>query len=81
MRGLRALIETGALMLALVCLAPYVPDKMPHEHQFGAVQIIGTALFAASRALRWEQRRWIALPETAGYAAVAYVLQWSYNML
>lgn len=81
MRVLRGAIETGALMLALVCLAPYVPDKMPHEQQFGAVQLIGTALFAASRALRWERRWWIALPEAAAYAAVAYVLQWSYNML
>lgn len=81
MRVLRGAIETGALILALVCLAPYVPDKLPHLHQFGGVQIIGTALFAGSRALRWQQRWWIALPEAAAYAGIAYVLQWTYNML
>ena len=44
-------------------------------------QAIGTASFAISRALRWQKRRWIALPEAAGNAAVALVLQWTYTML
>ena len=81
MSFVRGVIEVAALMVALVCLAPYVPSHEGYVHQFGPLQAIGTVLFGVSRAMRWKQRWWIALPEAVGFAAVAYVLQWSYTML
>jgi hypothetical protein len=78
---LRSLIEVLALLAALACFAPVIPSHEGYVHQFGPMQAIGTVLFAVSRALRWQKRWWIALPEAAGFAVVAYVLQWSYNML
>ncbi len=81
MSFLRRLIEAAALLAALACLAPVIPSYEGYVHQFGPMQAIGIVLFGISRALRWRERWWIALPEATGFAAVAYVLQMSYNLL
>lgn len=81
MSFVRGVIEVAALMVALVCVAPVIPSHEGYVHQFGPLQAIGTLLFGVSRAIRWQKRWWIALPEAVVFASVAYVLQWSYNML
>lgn len=81
MRVLRGLIEVAALFLALFLIMPYIPSHEGYVHQFGLKQIIAIALFGASRASRWRERWWIALPELAVFGAFSWALTESYNML
>ncbi len=81
MKAWRGLIEIAALFLALFLIMPYTPSNAGYVHQFGVRQVMAIALFGASRALRWRERWWIALPELAAFCAFAWVLTGSYNLL
>ncbi|MCZ8368994.1 MAG: hypothetical protein O9293_03335 [Porphyrobacter sp.] len=78
---LRGLVEVAALFLALFLIMPYIPSHDGYVHQFGAKQGAAILLFGASRALRWRERWWIALPELAAFGVCAWALTESYNML